>query len=47
VTSLRSFHDRMENYIRGLESLGECQGSYSDLLVPIIMKNFPSNYDAI
>jgi transposase InsO family protein len=42
VTSLRSFHDRMENYIRGLESLGECQGSYGDLLVPIIMKKLPS-----
>jgi hypothetical protein len=32
----------MENYIRGLESLGECQGSYGDLLVPIIMKKLLS-----
>ncbi|XP_053391769.1 uncharacterized protein LOC128554522 [Mercenaria mercenaria] len=37
VASLRRFHDKMKNYIQGLESLGECQNSYGDLLVPIIM----------
>ncbi|XP_053398291.1 uncharacterized protein LOC128556688 [Mercenaria mercenaria] len=42
VASLRRFHDKMENYIRGLESLGECQNSYGDLLVPIIMKKLPA-----
>ncbi len=42
VTSLRNFHDRMETYIRGLESLGQCQNSYGDLLVPIIMKKLPT-----
>ena len=39
VTSLRGFYDKMENYIRGLESLGIYQGSYGDLVIPIIMKN--------
>ena len=28
VSSLHRFHDKMENYIRGLESLGQCQTSY-------------------
>ena len=31
----------MENYIWRLESLGECQDSYGDLLIPIVMKKLP------
>ncbi|XP_053390988.1 uncharacterized protein LOC128553826 [Mercenaria mercenaria] len=42
VASARRFHDKMENYIRGLESLDECQNSYGDLLVPIIMNKLPA-----
>ena len=38
--SLQSFHDNLETFIRGLESLGQCQDSYGDLLVPIIREIF-------
>ena len=40
--SLQSFHDNLETFIRGLESLGQCQDSYGDLLVPIIREKLPS-----
>ncbi|XP_063435994.1 uncharacterized protein LOC134716907 [Mytilus trossulus] len=30
LESLRTFHDKSEAYIRGLESLGQCQNSYSN-----------------
>jgi len=41
VHSLREFHDKMETYIRGLESLGQSQDSFGDLLVQIIMQKLP------
>ncbi|XP_053402668.1 uncharacterized protein LOC128557990 [Mercenaria mercenaria] len=39
--SLRHFHDKMETYIRGLESLGLFQETYGSLLVPIIIDKLP------
>ena len=39
--SLRSFYDKMEAYIRGLESLGQAQDSFGSLLVPIIIDKLP------
>ena len=41
--SLQNFHDNLETFIRGLESLGQCQDSYGDLLVPIIREKLPSD----
>ena len=41
LTSLRSFYDKMESYVRGLEALGQTQETYGTLLVPIIMKKLP------
>ncbi|XP_063427126.1 uncharacterized protein LOC134710669 [Mytilus trossulus] len=41
ITSLRSFYDKMESYVRGLEALGQTQETYGTLLVPIIMKKLP------
>ncbi|XP_053388631.1 uncharacterized protein LOC128551742 [Mercenaria mercenaria] len=42
LPSLRNFHDKLEAYIRSLESLGECQESYGNLLVPIVIDKLPS-----
>ena len=41
--SLQRFHDKLETFVRGLESLGKCQDSYGDLLVPIIREKLPSD----
>ena len=41
--SLQYFNDKLETLIRGLESLGQCQESYGDLLVPIIREKLPNN----
>ena len=41
LASLRSFYDKMESYIRGLQSLGQSQDSFGTLLVPIILKKLP------
>ena len=41
--SLQCFNDKLETLIRGLESLGQCQESYGDLLVPIIREKLPNN----
>ena len=38
VPSLRSFYDKMESYIRGLESLNQSQDTYGSLLVPILLE---------
>ncbi|XP_069118844.1 uncharacterized protein [Argopecten irradians] len=43
ASSLRSFHDKMESYIRGLESLGQCEESFGSLLIPIIKNKLPPN----
>ncbi|XP_071176443.1 uncharacterized protein [Mytilus edulis] len=42
LTHLRSYYDRTETYIRGLESLGQVQDSYGSLLVPVILNKMPS-----
>ena len=36
-TSLRMFHDSIENHTQGLSSLGKSKSTYDDLLVPIIL----------
>lgn len=41
ISSLRSFYDKTEIYIRGLESLGQMESLYGALLVPVIMKKIP------
>ena len=37
LTSLRMFHDTIENHTRGLSSLGKSESSYGEILVPIII----------
>ena len=41
LSSLRTFYDKCEAYVRGLESLGQPESTYGTLLVPIIMKKLP------
>jgi len=41
VASLGVFCDRMESYIRGLESLGQHQDMYGSLLVPVVLEKLP------
>ncbi|XP_052242090.1 uncharacterized protein LOC127852239 [Dreissena polymorpha] len=41
VASLRGLYDRMETYIRGLESLGQHQDMYGSLLVPVVLEKLP------
>ncbi|KAL5009110.1 hypothetical protein ScPMuIL_014691 [Solemya velum] len=40
---LKYFYDRMETYIRNLQSLGQCQDSYGTLLIPIIIGKLPAD----
>lgn len=40
-SSLRMFHDSIENHTRGLSSLGKSEGTYDDLLIPIILAKLP------
>ena len=40
-TSLRMFHDSIENHAQGLSSLGKSESTYGDLLVPIILAQLP------
>ena len=42
--TLRQFYDKMETFIRGLESLGQDQTTYGGLLVPIILDKLPGKY---
>ena len=42
LNSMHNFHDKMETYIRGLESLGQHQDGYGTLLVPVILDKMPS-----
>jgi hypothetical protein len=39
--SLKSFYDKMESYVRGLESLGKYPDSYGSILIPIILGKLP------
>ena len=41
--SLRDFGDKLEAYIRGLESLGQTGDMYGALLVPVILDKLPSD----
>ena len=41
VDSLRIYCDKMETYVRGLESLGQTDDTYGSLLVPIILNKLP------
>ena len=41
VDSLRNYYDKMETYVRGLESLGQTDDTYGSLLVPIILNKLP------
>lgn len=41
ISSMRQFCDKVETYVRGLESMGECQESYGSLLVPVILDKLP------
>ena len=42
LANLRSFYDRIESYVRGLEALGQNQETYGSLLVPVILNKLPS-----
>ncbi|VDI07430.1 Hypothetical predicted protein [Mytilus galloprovincialis] len=37
LDSIRNFSDKSEVYIRGLESLGQCQDTYGSLLIPVML----------
>ena len=41
LQSVRHFYDKMETYIRGLESVGQYQDTYGSLLVPIVLDKLP------
>ena len=41
VDNLRIYYDKMETYVRGLESLGQTDDTYRSLLVPIILNKLP------
>ena len=41
LASMKSYYDRTESYIRGLESLGHTQESYGSVLVPVILNKMP------
>ena len=38
VSSLRNFYDKLETYIRNLEAMDQCQESYGNLLVPVVLE---------
>ena len=42
VSSLRNFHDKMEIYICSLETMGQNQENYGNLLVPVVSGKMPS-----
>ena len=41
ISSIQTFYDVTESYIRGLESLDRMESSYGALLVPVILKKLP------
>lgn len=43
IRDIKNFYDSMENYIRGLEGMGQTHESYGSLLVPIILNKIPGN----
>ena len=42
LTSIRQFHDTIENHMRGLSALGKSEETYGDLLIPIILGKLPA-----
>ena len=42
LTSIRQFHDTIENRMRGLSALGKSEETYGDLLIPIILGKLPA-----
>ena len=44
LESLRSFHDKSEAYIRGLESLGQSSEMFGSLLIPVILGKLPPEF---
>ena len=38
IVSLRTVQEKMESYIIGLQSLGQVQDSFGNLLVPVILE---------
>lgn len=44
IESLRTFHDKSEAYIRGLESLGQSQEMFGSLLIPVILCKLPPEF---
>ena len=43
IESLRIFQEKMESYIRGLQSLGQGQESFGNLLVSVILGKLPAD----
>ena len=43
ILSLRTFQEKMESYIRGLQSMGQGQDSFGNLLVPVILEKLPTD----
>ena len=43
LTSLRAFHDAIENHVRGLSALGQSTESYGALLVPMVLGKLPAD----
>ena len=43
LISLRNYYDKIETYVRGLESIGQTTDHYGSLLVPIILKKLPGD----
>ena len=41
LSSLRSYSDKLEAYVRGLDSLGQTQSMYGALLVPVVLEKLP------
>ncbi|XP_060596649.1 uncharacterized protein LOC132750656 [Ruditapes philippinarum] len=42
LSSLRPFQEKMEAYIRGLQSLGQGHESFGNLLIPVILEKLPA-----
>ena len=43
IVSLRTFQEKMESYIRGLQSLGQGQESFGNLLISVILGKLPAD----
>lgn len=44
VRSITAFYDSIQAYTRSLESLGEKEGSYGKLLVPLLIEKLPATF---